>query len=54
MLVEHNLAIAPSLHGAIATKRADLTLEMLAGLSADPELSAEDKARLMAVLDAPQ
>ncbi len=48
VLVEHNLAIAPTLHGDIATKRADQTLELLAGMAADPALSPEDKAWVLA------
>lgn len=48
LVVEHNLAIAPSLRGELATKRSDQTLELLAGLAADPALSAADKAWVLA------
>lgn len=47
-VVEHNLAIAPTLKGEKAAKRSDQTLELLAGLSADPALSAADKAWVLA------
>ena len=47
-LVEHNLAIAPALPSEKAVKRADQTLELLAGLSADPAIAAEDKAWVLA------
>ncbi len=48
VVVEHNLAISPTLKGEAATKRSDQTLELLAGLSADPAISASDKAWVLA------
>ncbi len=47
-VVEHNLAIGPTLKGEKATKRSDQTLELLAGLAADPALSAADKTWVLA------
>ncbi len=47
-VVEHNLAVAPTLKGEKATKRSDQTLELLAGLSADPALAPADRAWVLA------
>ena len=47
-VVEHNLSVAPTLKGEKATKRSDQTLELLAGLAADPALSAPDKTWVLA------
>jgi tetratricopeptide (TPR) repeat protein len=47
-VVEHNLAVVPSLKGDKAAVRSEQTLELLADLSADPALSPADKAWVLA------